>query len=278
VDLDYPICVACGVQYDAAGFDTEHPERERCTICEDERQYVHWGGQQWTSLARLGEGGQRLEIHEELPGLWGVGTEQPFGINQRALLIPGEGGNVLWDCPDYIDQDGIAKVTELGGLAAIAISHPHFYSTMVEWSNAFGGIPIYVHERDREWLTREQHVEFWRGAAREILPGRTLINGGVHFAGGTVMHWAGGAGGRGALCSGDIVQVVMDREWVSFMYSYPNLIPEHPDAIRRLVAMLRPWEFEQIYGAWWGRVVFSDGAAAVRRSAERYLGHLGFEL
>jgi hypothetical protein len=62
------------------------------------------------------------------------------------------------------------------------------------------------------------------------------------------------------------------------MYSYPNLIPEHPDVIRRLVEMLRPWDFAQIYGAWWGRVVFADGAEVVRRSAERYLGHIGMSL
>jgi hypothetical protein len=278
MDSNHPICVACGVQHDAAGFDTEHVARERCAICDDERQYVRWGGQQWTTLAELAAGGQRSDIREELPGLWGIGTEQPFGINQRALLIPGEGGNVLWDCPDYIDRAGIEKVTELGGLAAIAISHPHFYSTMAEWSAAFDGIPIYVHERDREWLRRKDNVELWAGETKEILPGRTLINGGVHFAGGTVLHWAGGAGGRGALCSGDIVQVVADRRWVSFMYSYPNLIPERPEVIRRLVEMLRPWQFERIYGAWWGRVVVSDGAEAVRRSARRYLEHLGLEL
>ena len=40
-----------------------------------------------------------------------------------------------------------------------------------------------------------------------------------------MLHWAGGADGRGALLSGDIVQVVPDRRYVSFMYSYPNLIP-----------------------------------------------------
>jgi hypothetical protein len=278
MELDYPICVACGVQYDAAALDTEHPERRRCKICDDERQYVSWGGQQWTSLAALAEGGQALDIHEELPGLWGIGTRQPFGIDQRALLVPGEGGNVLWDCPDYIDEAGIETVTELGGLAAIAVSHPHYYATMVDWSNAFGGVPIHVHERDRHWLARENNVEFFRGETKEILPGRTLINAGVHFAGGTVLHWAEAAGGRGALCSGDIVQVVMDRRWVSFMYSYPNLIPEHPDVIRRLVELLRPWEFEQVYGAWWGRVVVEDAAEVIRRSARRYLAHLGLEL
>ena len=29
----------------------------------------------------------------------------------------------------------------MGGLKAIAISHPHYYSSMVEWSRAFGGVP-----------------------------------------------------------------------------------------------------------------------------------------
>src|SRR2546430_12685032 len=59
-----------------------------------------------------------------------------------------------------------------------------------------------------------------------LFPYTTLFRS--HFAGGTVLHWAGGEEGRGALLSGDIFQVVMDRRWVGFMYSYPNLIPEHP--------------------------------------------------
>src|SRR5699024_1124837 len=123
----------------------------------------------------------------------------------------------------------------------------------------------------------------------EVLPGRTLVNLRVHFAGGTVVHWQG-TDGRGAVCSGDILQVVADRRWVSFMYSYPNLIPEHPDTVRRAVRTLEPVAFDIVYGAWWGKVL--DGAeagmgatdppagegrakAAVRRSAERYLRHLG---
>jgi hypothetical protein len=55
------------------------------------------------------------------------------------------------------------------------------------------------------------------------------------------------------------------------MYSYPNLIPLGPDAIRGIVAALEPYEFERIVGTWWGRIVPGDGKAIVRRSAERYL-------
>ena len=55
------------------------------------------------------------------------------------------------------------------------------------------------------------------------------------------------------------------------MYSYPNLIPERPGVIRAALDLLARYPFERVYGAWWGRVVGADGAAAVRRSADRYL-------
>jgi len=84
------------------------------------------------------------------------------------------------------------------------------------------------------------------------------------------VHKYGLPGGKGALLSGDIVQVGWDRK-VSFMRSYPNLIPERPRTIRRALTLVEPLAFDRICGAWWRRVVGSDGAAAVCRSAERYL-------
>ena len=89
--------------------------------------------------------------------------------------------------------------------------------------------------------------------------------------------WRAGAAGRGALLSGDIVQVVSDRDWVSFMWSYPNLVPLPDAAVRAIAAKLEPLTFEQIYGAWWGTTI-PDGHAAVQRSAERYARALDGEL
>jgi len=80
-----------------------------------------------------------------------------------------------------------------------------------------------------------------------------------------------GAGGKGGLLSGDQPYVCVDRRWVSFMYSYPNLIPLPASTIRRIVEKLEPWEFDRIYGGWWGELVLRDGKEAVRRSAERYI-------
>ena len=146
---------------------------------------------------------------------------------------------------------------------------------MIDWSEAFGGVPVYVHAGDKQWVQRAGNVHLWDGDSIEALPGRTLYKAGIHFAGGTILHWPAGAGGGGALCTGDIFQVVEDRRWISFMYSYPNLIPEHPDTIANAVRMVDPLPFEVIYGAWWGKVVTEDAKAAVGRSAERYLRHIG---
>ena len=177
------------------------------------------------------------------------------------------GGNVLWDCISLLDDEIGAYVESAGGLDAIAISHPHYYSSMVEWSRAFDA-PVVLHAADREWVMRpDDAIDFWDGETRELGEGLTLLRLGGHFAGGTVLHWAA----ERALLSGDIVQVVQDRRWVSFMYSYPNLIPLPASEIRRIVDALEPYEFERIYGAWWGRVVAHDGKGAVKRSAERYL-------
>jgi hypothetical protein len=114
-------------------------------------------------------------------------------------------------------------------------------------------------------------VTFWDGEIREIGDGLTLINCGVHFDGGQVLHWRDGQRGQGALLSGDILTVVQDRRYVGFMYSYPNLIPERPRRIRRALRLLEPYAFDRVYGAWWQRIVHTDGFAAVRRSADRYL-------
>ena len=99
----------------------------------------------------------------------------------------------------------------------------------------------------------------------------TLIRLGGHFAGGTVLHWQQGADGKGALLSGDIIQVVADRQWVSFMYSYPNLIPLPATEIKRIRDTIAPYSFERLYGAWFERIVTHDAHAVVLRSADRYI-------
>lgn len=258
------ICETCGTQFDAAAAPPAH-----CPICEDERQYVGWNGQRWTTLEDLRR--DHSNRIEDDAGVIGIGTVPGFAISQRALLLQTAAGNVLWDCITLLDDATRAEVARLGGIDAIAISHPHFYSGMVEWSHAFGGVPIYLHEADREWvMRRDGSIVHWSGESREILPGVTLLRLGGHFPGGTVLHWADGADGAGALFVGDIIAVVQDRRSVSFMYSFPNLIPLPAAEVQRIAAAVEPYAFERVYGGWWGLNVLQAAKAAVRRSAERY--------
>ena len=142
---------------------------------------------------------------------------------------------------------------------------------MADWSEALGGVTIWLHEADREWIMcPAKRVELWSGDTNELGGGLTLLRLGGHFAGGTVLHDANSS----TLLSGDIVQVIPDRRFVSFMWSYPNLIPLPAGEVGRIAAALEPWPFERVLGAWWGRLVPEHGSEVVRRSAARYAAAL----
>ncbi len=152
---------------------------------------------------------------------------------------------------------------------------PHYYSAMVEWSREFGA-PVHLHEADRRWVMRpDPAVRFFAGDELALPGGLRALRLGGHFPGAAVLHWPDGAGGRGALLSGDVLQVVQDRRYVSFMYSYPNLVPLPAHVVERMARRVRALRFDRIYGAWWGRVIGQGAWAAVQRSADRYLAALG---
>ena len=116
--MDAFICTACGTQYTPSSI-APRP----CAICEEERQYVPPGGQSWTTLAALGARHFNSYRQHE-PGMIGIGTQPPFAIGQRALLVCTPEGNVLWDCIAMLDPATITLINGLGGLKAIGISHP----------------------------------------------------------------------------------------------------------------------------------------------------------
>jgi hypothetical protein len=255
------ICVTCGVQFAIGAQPPEH-----CPVCDDFRQYVGLDGQQWTTPEELART-HCNRIEEIDAGVFSIHTEPKFAIGQRCLLIRSSEGNVLWDCLSLLDAQTIRRVRELGGIAAIAISHPHYYATMVDWSREFGEAPILLHEEDRDWVMRpDRRIEFWAGETHQINSGMTLIHCGGHFEGAQVMHWS-----SGALFTGDVIQVVSDRRWVSFMRSYPNYIPLPAASVERIVDVIEPFAFDRVYGAWPGFEIREGGKDAVRRSAERYI-------
>lgn len=254
------ICVQCGTEY------RESPQPPpACPVCVDPRQYVRWEGQAWTTGDEL-RGQLTARIEDDL-GLLGIGTRPAFAIGQRALVVPSAGGNVLWDCIAYLDDAIVEAVRRAGGLAAIVPSHPHFFTAMDTWSEAFDA-PVYVHESLRAWVRGPgTNVVFWEGDTHSLSPDVTLIRAGGHFDGSLILHSAS----RDSIFTGDTAMVAQDREHVSFMWSFPNYVPLGPTAVRHIAAAVEPFSFSTIYGSWWGRNVARDGKACFARSVERYL-------
>ncbi len=266
-----PVCLACGVQA------ADGPAPAACAICADERQMVGvggHGGQRWTTIDALADD-HRNEVVEEEPGLVGLVTRPRLGIGQRALLVRTPAGNLLWDCLSLVDDATVEVLEELGGVAAVALSHPHFYGACLEWSRRLGGAPVYVHADDAGWVQRPGDAyRFWDGEEVEPVPGLRLLRLGGHVPGSSAVLWPDGAGGRGALLSSDTIQVVPDRRFVSVMWSYPNHVPVDARTLDAIAARLDRLAFDRIYGAFAGNVVRAGGKEAVTRSFARYARHL----
>jgi len=192
------------------------------------------------------------------------------GIGQRALLVQTSAGNLLWDPTGFLDDELVEAVRNLGGLAAVASSHPHMFGVQVEWSHRFGGVPVHVQSADRAWVQRtDPVVSYWDGPT-EVLPGVVLHQIGGHFPGSAVAHLVG-ADGRGVLLSGDTVAGTPDERWVSFMRSYPNKIPLSAAVVATVADRILALEFDRLYDNFGGQVL-ADASSWVRRSADRYIG------
>ena len=253
------ICSTCGTQYELS----ETPPIE-CQICTDERQYVNPNGQSWVVLADIHK--KRKNIITEISSdLYQIYSAPTFAIGQRAHLIKTPQSNILWDCIANLDDSTIDRINALGGIDAIAISHPHYYTTMAQWSKAFNNAPVYLHQKDEKWIfNRDFNLKIWDEPVKKISPGITLINCGGHFAGGTVLHY------NDLLLVGDIIQVCPDLKTVSFMYSYPNMIPLAKKEILNIQESLKAFRFNAMYGAF-GNAIKQNANSAFLFSIDRYL-------
>jgi glyoxylase-like metal-dependent hydrolase (beta-lactamase superfamily II) len=257
------LCTNCGVEYPTAGDAPAY-----CRICDDDRMYPSSAAKRWIPMTELARD-REVAWHELEPGLLGHALQPGFCINQRAILASSPTGAVLYDCVAMIDDAAEAKVAEHGKLRAIVPSHPHFYGAMTSWSKRLGGVPIYVHEFDREWVPPgSANVTLWSGDTIRLGDDATIVRIGGHFEGAQVLHCAG-ADGRGVILAGDTISVARDARWVGFMRSNPNYIPMAPSAVTAIVRALEPFEFDRLYGS--TKVVSHDAKGVLRRSAERYI-------
>ncbi|CAA9957736.1 Lactamase B domain containing protein [Pyrenophora teres f. maculata] len=268
---DLAICETCGTQFDVP-LD-QHPES--CRICDDPRQYVPASGQTWTSLRRsqplqknnFETDAQNPHIHyittaplspsELPPGLADTSsTRKQLGIGQRAILLQTSGGNVLWDCVAFLNPDTISFVNSKGGLKAIVISHPHFYTIHLEWAAVFK-CPVYMAGEDQEWINRADKD----GARKFFSAGEE-----------TKIEESGFKNAKH----------VPETTSYSFMWAYPNMIPLSPKAILGIWKAIKGLEFDSTYGGFPGQNLSRpDLKAQVLESMKIFLrrgGHEGAEI
>lgn len=229
-------------------------------------------GQTWTTIDDMQEAKTwHNEISQKEQNIFSITTTPKFAIGQTAYYIQTKEMNVLWDCISYLDPPTIAKLEEKGGVDAIAISHPHYYATMNTWAKVFDA-PIYLHANDAKWIVEtSDYVKTWTGDKLQLTEDVSLHCLGGHFSGGTVLHWH--EDDESILFSGDIIQILPDLQWVSFMYSYPNLIPLPAKKVRQIAEYVKSISFNKMYGAF-NRVITRDAEKIVQRSAKRYIAAL----
>ncbi|KAF2707780.1 hypothetical protein K504DRAFT_483099 [Pleomassaria siparia CBS 279.74] len=225
----------------------------------DPRQYVPASGQAWTSLS-LEASKQENHFEQDAtdPRIWFITTSPK--ARERCILIQTPAGNILWDLISFIDQGTIDFVKSKGGLKAIVISHPHFYTTHLEWAHTFG-CPVYTSKADEEWLNRKDAYglrELIDGTT-EIVDGVTAIQAGGHFDGSLILHWDKNIFIADTMMSVPSGFYHKDRlpgtTSYSFMWSYPNMIPLPPPKIHGIWKALKPFDFEASFGGFPGQNV-----------------------
>jgi hypothetical protein len=255
------ICKTCGIEYEPSFIPPS-----QCPVCEDERQYVPATGQAWTTMDEVNAAHKNI-VERISDNLYAIYSTPNFAIGQRAHLIISPSGNILWDCITNIDESTIQIIRQLGGIKAIAVSHPHYFSSIIQWSQHFDDAQIYIHKLDEDWLGRRNGaIRFWEEDEIQLWDDIRLLCCGGHFPDANVLYWPA----EKTLLTGDTIQICPDLKSVSFMYSYPNLIPLSKQAILRISDCIEPLEYDKMFGAF-GKNIRSEAKNIMAFSVNRYL-------
>jgi hypothetical protein len=263
------ICTTCGTQYPPG-----QPVPELCTICNDDRQYIHENGQNWTRFSDLKKA-YNVQISPVTDQLYSLKMQPDFAIANRALLVQTAGGNILWDCIPLPDDQTVDFIRSLGGLKAIAFSHPHYYSTMNEWASLFD-CPVYIHANDQPWIMYPSgSIRLWTGTSQLLWDGIRIIHTGGHFPGSCVLHIPSESD-RGTVLSGDSLYLSRSKRHLAVMYSYPNQIMLTKNEFATFDQKTAGLTFDSLYGAFDNQDLEGNAMNVFTTSMERYRNSYGF--
>lgn len=299
---DWLICTACGTQYPTS----DRQQQSRCFICDDPRQFTPPSGQSFTTLGSIKSSlaGYKNIFHryEKDDRLTFIYTTPKFAIGQRCILVRTPAGNILWDCITLLDDATVDEINKLGGLKAIVISHPHYYSTHLQWARTFG-CPVYLAAEDKKWLAQtdpERQVFLEPGTTEKRVSisgqdsGAIILKLGGHFPGSlvllfdrrlfvadTLLTTPAGIGSWETDAVGNRRDGHLGRpegaNSFAFMWSIPNMIPLSPEEISGMWDVLGKHEFRSTHGAFMGQDI-EDGKikSRVLESAKIQVSRMGW--
>lgn len=278
------ICTACGTQFPTA----DRQSLKTCFICDDPRQFTPPTGQSFTTLSSI----QSSDHHN----IWtpflddenfiSITTQPKVAIGQRCILIKTPQGNVLWDCITLLDEGTITKIRALGGLKAVVISHPHYYTTHLLWARTFN-CPVYISTEDRQWLaqTSSSHQIFLKETEVEtelkidhVGTGLMMLKLGGHFPGSLVVLYKSRllvadtlVSTPSGLSNFSVDALGIPRERPAgmnsyvFMWSIPNMIPLPPKELTRMWGVLRKYGWRSTHGAFVGADIVGNDEGEMKK-------------
>ncbi|EWC44584.1 hypothetical protein DRE_06665 [Drechslerella stenobrocha 248] len=259
--LDKLICLHCGTQYE----EVDRALRKNCRICDDPRDSVSPTGPAWVTLRELystpspknaNEPKYRISLWTDPkePTVTVLSTQPKFAIGQSPFVLKTPHGLVIWETMTYLDKATVDAIKLIGEVKAIAISHPHFYSTHLAWSAAFGDVPIYLPKADDKWrqtVDKNDVIRYFEGEV-EIVPGCKIVQVGGHFPGSSVLEF------DGKLFIADTLNMTPAALYhfnrpkgissFSFLFSVVNSIPLPPSEIVRMWSVIKKLDFSTVYG------------------------------
>jgi len=257
------LCTACGTQF------PEHYKEKLCAICNEERQYIPSAGQTWTTHDQILTT-HTTDIVKLNDHLYEIVITPRFAIGQRAFLVLSESGNILWDCIPLLDQKVIDFINEIGGLQAIAISHPHYYSNMNDWAEQFK-CPIYIHKKDEQYISdKGNRIKLWEEDEMPLWDDIKIINIDGHFAGSSILLHQN-MSEKGTMLCGDTMYLSPNLQHFAIMYSYPNRMPLPVSEIKRIKKRLEVLEFDAVYGFYSYQNLTKNVKQILNNSIEKYL-------
>ncbi len=259
------VCDGCGLEHS----DSAAPPAAGCVLATDAVSVEERGDLgphgHWTTHEGLARQPHTTHHRDHGRGVHSFRREPRLAIGHWSFVLRTPGGNLLWDPPAYIDPVVVGMVRSLGGIAAIAVSHPHMFAAQVSWSHEFGHIPVLVKDKDKSWIARNDPVIRYWSDTETPMDGITLIEVGGHMRGSSVALTA-----DGTLLSGDTIAGALVPDWVSFQRNYPRHVPLSAAVVDRIVSRLDPYFYDRLYTLG-GDTIDADANQIVMRAADRHI-------